>query len=145
LVIDADICFLKPIHFIYGKCFYTGVVKYHRPYFEQMSRLHPSLKKSLHLSGIAHHMLFETEMVNKLFTMIEDYHKKPFWKIILDKIDKTHYSGSGASEYELYLTFMHLYHPQIIIRRLRWINSNNYIVINKQNLDFISMHWYLRN
>jgi hypothetical protein len=148
LVIDADTCFLKPLHFLTdGKCIYTGGVEYHRPYFEHMSRLHPSLKKTLKLSGIAHHMLFETDMVNKLFIMIEDYHKTPFWKVFLNQVDKTHYSRSGASEYELYLTYMHLYHPQkIIIRQLRWINSNKYdLITNNQNLDFIGMHWYLRN
>lgn len=147
LVIDADVCFLKPTEFlIEGKCIYTGGNEYHRPYFEHMNRLHPSFKKSLKLSGISHHMLFDTEMINKMFTMIEVYHNNLFWKIFLDKVDKTHYCLSGASEYELYLTYMYLYHPQkIIIRQLRWINTNKYDLIqNNQNLDFIGMHWYSR-
>jgi hypothetical protein len=51
--------------------------------------------------------------------------------------------GSGASEYEIYFTFMNLYHPNdIVIRQLNWDNKDRFD--NNNNYDFISIHWYMR-
>ena len=150
LVIDADTIFVKPTSFITGdgKCIYTTGQEYHEPYFHHMNRLYPYLKKLHPLSGISHHTLFETNRVNEIFKLVESYHNnKPFWKIYLDEIDKSQYLGSGAAENEIYFTYIYLhYSHEIYIRELKWANLSNidFDLINLNNLDFVSIHWYLR-
>ena len=81
--------------------------------------------------------------------MVEIYHhnNKPFWKIFLENVDINLRSdgGSGASEYEIYLNFMLIYHSdKLKFRELKWKNTNNIYDIMNINYDYISYHWYLR-
>jgi len=150
LIVDADTHFLKPIKFITddGKHIFTTGTEYHTPYFLHMNRLHFSLKKHHPLSGISHHSFFHTDRVNELIKLIEDYflNEKPFWKIFLDMIDKNEFMGSGASEYELYFTYMYLYHKdEIEIRQLNWENVRKLEPEHVNNYHFVSVHWYIRN
>jgi len=48
LIVDSDTHFLKPTSFMDsdGKYIYTTGTEYHKPYFNHMNKLHPSLKKS---------------------------------------------------------------------------------------------------
>jgi hypothetical protein len=149
LVIDSDTYFLKPTRFITddGKHIFTTGTEYNQPYFLHMNRLHYSLRKVHPLSGITHHTFFNTDRVNELIKMIEDYFsmKIPFWKIFLEMVDKNGFMGSGASEYEIYFTYMYLYHQNdIIIRQLKWENVSSLDETNANNNDFVSAHWYLR-
>ena len=147
LIIDGDTYFLKPTTFITddGKHIFTTGTEHHQPYFSHMNRLHPSLKKTHPLSGITHHSYFHTDMVNELMKMVEDRfsNQKSFWQIFLGVVDRNEFMGSGASEYEIYFTFMNLYHPSdIVIRQLNWDNKDRFE--NNNNYDFISIHWYMR-
>lgn len=149
LIIDCDTHFLKPTKFISddGKHIFTTGTEYHQPYFLHMNRLHYSLKKVHPLSGISHHTFFHTDRVNELIKMVEDYFSIniPFWKIYLEMIDKNEFMGSGAAENELYFTYMYLYHNNdIILRQLKWENVSFLDINNKNNNDFVSVHWYLR-
>jgi hypothetical protein len=84
-------------------------------------------------------------MVNELMKMVEDRfsNQKSFWQIFLGVVDRNEFMGSGASEYEIYFTFMNLYHPNdIVIRQLNWDNKDRFD--NNNNYDFISIHWYMR-
>jgi hypothetical protein len=150
LVIDADTCFLKPTVFITNdnKCIYTTGTEYHEPYFSHMNRLHPSLKKNHPLSGISHHTLFERKIINSLIKMVEDYHnnEKSFWKLYLEKIDPQHHSHSAAAENEMYFSCIYLFNNNnIVIRQLKWANVNNINNYLDKDLDFISVHWYMRD
>ena len=149
LIIDTDCHFLKPTKFITddGKFILTTGDEYHKEYFEHMNKLHPSLKKYHHLSGICHHCLFNNDRVNNLIKMVEDYHKKSFYTIfieqILELIIKTGEAGSHCSEYEIYFNFMFHYFPnQIEIRSLQWKNTAN-LNLNCDD-DFQAVHWYMR-
>ena len=147
LIIDGDTYFLKPTTFITddGKHIFTTGTENHQPYFSHMNRLHPSLKKTHPLSGITHHSFFHTDIVNELMKMVEDRfsNQKSFWQIFLGVVDRNEFMGSGASEYEIYFTFMNLYHPSdIVIRQLNWDNKDRFD--NNNNYDFISIHWYMR-
>jgi hypothetical protein len=148
LVVDADTYFLKPTKFITddGKHIFTTGTEYHIPYFIHMNKLHNSLKKNTNLSGIAHHMFFHNDRVNDLIKLIEDnfLNIKPFWKLFLESIDINNFSGSGASEYEIYFNYMYQQHNNdIIISQLKWENVNN--LNNLNDNDFVSMHWHSRN
>lgn len=149
LVIDCDTHFLVPTPFITrdGKHALTTGTEFHKPYFKHMNRLHNSLNKIHPLSGISHHTFFHTDLVNELFKIVETYHNngKHFWEIFLDVIDKKEFLGSGASEYEIYLTYVYLYHPnKINIRQLNWKNVNNLSSNLNKNYHYVSVHWHMR-
>nr|QBK88382.1 MAG: methyltransferase [Mimivirus LCMiAC01] len=144
LVIDSDTYFLKPNNFIEnGKCLYNPGTEYNMPYFAHMKKLHPSLyKMNKNQSGISHHMIFDTKYIKKLFELVENFHRKEFWKVFLEKV--THYSGAGASEYEIYFNYMLKYHnDKIKIRYFKWANVKSLPTTN-DNHDYVSMHWYIR-
>ena len=116
-----------------------------------MNILYNLLNKHHPLSGISHHMFFDTDIINELIKLVEEYHfnknniKKLFWKIFLELVDINHYNGSGASEYEIYFNYMYLYHKNdIVIRQLNWKNLSDLDTNNTNNNDFVSIHWYLR-
>ena len=143
LVIDADTLFLKPTTFVdeNNKCLYNFGSEYHIPYFEHMSRLNSNFKKVLNVSGICHHMIFETQYIKQLFEIIETQHNDTFYNVFLKLVSET--SASGASEYEIYFNYMLTYHSdKIQIRQLNWRNVYNLDV--NCGLDYISYHWYSR-
>lgn len=158
LVIDSDTYFLRPTQFFDENIpLYNIGWEYHVPYFEHMSRLHPSLRKQSDYSGICHHMMFQRDKVAHLFSLVEEYHatnqsqsqtevldtKPMFYRIFLDSIDSKYASGSGASEYEIYFNFLLLYYPYNVgIRLLNWCNT--YMLTDDPAFDYISYHWYMR-
>ena len=143
LVIDADTYFLKPTIFFKNKLpLYNIGTEYNLPYFEHMTNLYPSLNKSINHSGICHHMMFQKHILEELFTLVESYHNKPFWEAFLLCINQNHYLGSGASEYEIYFNYLHIFHPnKFIIRELKWTNNSQ--IIEDNDYDYVSCHWYL--
>lgn len=150
LVIDADVFFLKPIEFITnGKYIYTTSNENHKPYFRHMKYLHDSFEKQTNYSGISHHMIFNRQLIQQLFSLVEEKHKCEFWLAFIQKVDEhknynPNHIESGASEYELYFNYMLIYHKDIcIIRQLNWTNkSHNYIINQNENYDYVSIcHW----
>lgn len=143
LVIDSDTFFLKPTSFIENKmCLYNFSFEYHVPYFEHMLKLDKELiRVNTNLSGICHHMIFETKYVNEIISKIEKNHNDFFFNIFLKLV--TDKNGSGASEYEIYFNYMLKNHnDKIKIRQLNWKDSDK--LITETNLDYISCHWYMR-
>lgn len=155
LVIDADTYFLKPTEFINSEnqCQYNFSREYHCHYFDHMQRLHPGLKRMYELSGICHHMMFDTRLLLQLFDMVEKHVEKqdsivtvkPFWVIFLEKVEPwlRHGYGSGASEYEIYFNYVCKYHPdEIEVRELCWENVRT--LDFTKDLDYISHHHFMR-
>ena len=145
LVIDSDTFFLKPTIFVEkNKCLYNYSSEYHKSYFNHMKKLHPDLVKiNRNMSGICHHMIFETKHLNELMSKIEKYHNDNFYDIFLKFVTPEDINFSGASEYELYFNYMLKFNfDQIEIRKLNWKDTNTLDTNN--NLDYISYHWYSR-
>ncbi len=148
LVIDADTFFLKPTNFINleNQCQYNFGREYHCHYFDHMQRLHPDFTRVYELSGICHHMMFETRLIKELFELVEKNEDKPFWVIFLEKVEPwlRHGFGSGASEYELYFNYVCKFHPdEIEVRELCWENVR--MLDFTLELDYISYHHFMRN
>ena len=149
LVIDADVFFLKPIQFmVNGKPLFSTGQEYHIPYFTHMNLLHNSFKKAVFESGICHHMLYNKNYINEIFTIVETFHNKPFWQafVLLVNEHRNHSpsaSESGASEYELYFNYMLINHKDdILVRKLNWNNiSDTMFQIGSYNLsnDYVSV------
>ena len=135
LVIDSDTFFLRPVSFIENGIYLLNPgTEYHEPYFVHMEKIHKSLKKVSRYSGISHHMIFDTSLIKEIFALTPE----PFWKVFLENV--TEYDGSGASEYEIYFTYLSIYHPEKFrIRSLKWKNS----VSLDYDYDYVSLHWYL--
>ena len=145
LVIDSDTFFLKPTTFIEDdKCLYNFGTEYHMPYFIHMAKLDEGFVKiDKNMSGICHHMMFETKYVNEIISKVNKSHYDFFYNVFLDQV--TDKSFSGASEYEIYFNYMLKNYPtEIKIRKLDWKNSNNIQDIDDKEYDYVSYHWYHR-
>lgn len=141
LVLDSDTFFLKPTIFIdNGKPLYAYSNEYHIPYFNHMSRLHPSFKKVYPRSGICHHMIFQKKYIDEIFSLVESYNGIAFYEAFLKKVDQADFTESGASEYELYFNYVL---DKIKIRNLIWQNVNR--LTNNGKNDYESVHWYMRS
>lgn len=142
LVIDSDTFFLKPTTFIEkNKCLFNFDSQYVEPYFAHMLRLDNTFKKMQNVSGICHHMMFETKYVNEMIQRVEKNHQDIFYTIFLKMVTDITY---GASEYELYFNYMLQYHnDKIKIRELKFRNANE--IVEDPNFDYLSYHWYCRN
>ena len=147
LVIDADTFFINPTEFINSEnqCQYNFGREYHCHYFDHMGRLHPEFTRVYELSGICHHMMFETRIVREMFEMVEENGNKPFWQIFLEKVEPwlRHGIGSGASEYELYFNYVCKFHAdEIEVRELCWENVRT--LDFNMGLHYISHHHFNR-
>jgi hypothetical protein len=166
LVLDSDTILLRPTRFVdmtklgptelrVAGLYATGS-EYHQPYFDHMERLLPGLSSAAqaqpgerHLSGIAHHMVFHTEVLKALFRQVETHHQVPFWRAFL--ASAAHQSNdtvtsltlSGASEYEIYFSFARQHFPssmQLISRR--WANAKT--IPRDSDYDFVSLQSWMR-
>ncbi len=150
LVIDCDTFFLIPTTFIENdKCLYNYDNKEWDPYFEHMDKL-VNFKYTIPASGICHHMMFETKYVKELIKMVEDKHKDTFYNTFLKLVSASDYTGSGASEYEIYFHYVLKYHrDNIILRELKWSDVKKFnLTINDDctsvGYNYVSYHWYDR-
>jgi len=147
LVVDSDVFFLKPTTFLNegGLPMYCIGKEYHAPYFDHMKQLHPSFHRAIeNVSGIVHHMMFDTVMIDQLFKLVEDYHNttEPFWKLFMKYVVPSEYKGSGGSEYEIYFNYMVLYHfSEIVVRDLNWSNQSS--LNNSDDKDYVAIHLWI--
>jgi hypothetical protein len=143
LVIDSDTFFLKPTCFFEkGIPLYNIGTEYHPPYFDHMNRLHPVLYKYRKESGICHHMIFQKPILTELFELVENMHQQPFYEVFLSKIETQHHLGAGASEYEIYFTFLQIFHSQECkVRPLYWKDSPSFT--EDLQYDYISCHHWM--
>ena len=148
LVVDADTFFVNPTRFetTDGKCLYNFAREYNPPYFEHMARLSPIFTRTYELSGICHHMLFETGVVKEIIGQVEAAHKgKRFWEVFLECVDVglRHGIGSGASEYELYFHYiMKTRLDEVEIRELVWDNVTEWTPDKWVEHDYVAWHHY---
>lgn len=145
LVIDCDTFFLKPTSFIEnGKCLYNFGTEYHADYFAHMQKLDKDFTKVYHnMSGICHHMMFETKYVDEIINKIEKKHNDMFYKVFLRSVSQNNYDRSGASEYEMYFNYVFKNHnDKVKLRRLKWKNTKTFF--GNEDFEYVSCHWYIR-
>ena len=69
--------------------------------------------------------MFQKSILSTLFDMVKSYHGNSFWKVFLSYINERDVSSSGASEYELYFTYLNVYNiDKFLIRKLNWQNGS---------------------
>ena len=145
LILDADVYFHRPVSFFKdNKIQFNIGSQYWEPYFEHMNKLHPSLSKIYQFSGICHLMPMKRYIVQSLFNMVESYHNTVFWKVFLDMVTPENYPHSGASEYEILLTYtLNTYSDECDIVKLEWEDDSPSININYGGI-YQSCHWHKR-
>lgn len=150
LVVDADTVFRQrpPSFFDGNQIYFNFSDESHPPYFQHMALLHPSLVRAFSdKSGICHLMPFTRRYVKELFDLVEGFRGKqfPFWKLFLEAVDPRYYESSGASEYEIYFSFMAKFHPEVFqLRQLSWANVGS-LSEAAGDFDYVSCHWYRRS
>ena len=129
LIIDTDTILLTPTNFLEnGKALYN--VSYdttdpRSPYYEHMWKLIPGLVKQGEYSGIVMHQLMQRDILKEMSNLVEDIHKKPFWKAFVDVTNEPYEGMQGQDQrhefctgkltaYELYFNYMLKYHPNRI-------------------------------
>jgi hypothetical protein len=146
LIIDSDTLFLKPTTFVKNnKCLYNYGTQYHAPYFQHMLILDVDLiRVDNDKSGICHHMMFEQKYLIELMDKIEKIHDDTFYNVFLLSCSVSDFTGSGASEYEIYFNYMLYNHrDKIELRELKWRDAT--ILDIDDTLDYISCHWYINS
>lgn len=150
LILDSDTIFLNPVNFINAS--HAGIYnvgdEYCAEYFQHMRSLTGGLVKKIYpdYSGICHHMLFQKPVLEDLFQIVENLHKKEFWKAFCACVQRI--NGSGASEYELYFNFVIPRSNKIEIRKLKWCNIQTIGMMHKmqkQGYHYVSCHRHYRD
>jgi hypothetical protein len=157
LTIDCDTIFIKPTSFFDNDIPLYNYVddKVHQPYLDHMKRMHNGLIHSSSYSGICHHMIFNTKILNGMYKYIEtEYNLKnntsySFAEIFLICIDDNWFLRAGASEYEIYFNYLHIHHKnEFKLRKLYWDDQvatlkqiNNYDTAKSINNYISCHHW----
>jgi len=146
LILDADTIFLRPVNLIEdGKVlFNTSPTDGTAVYNEYMRRLIPGLTPQHKHSGVVHWILQENSIVREMISMVEDIHKKDFWKAALDvacqKYDclpegerwQSCELGPGKmASFELYFTYALKNHPNKVK-----VKNQKSILAYKESLGF---------
>ena len=161
LIVDTDTVFVNDVSFIDtdGIPLYATGTEYHMQYFDHMAKLLPGLVKQFpDKSGVAHHTVFQKEFLDEFFTIVENIHKVPFWRAMMQCVDPDTANISGMAENETYFTYMFQYHrDKVRLRTLAWQNLNevdgyfstrfksiqDIIDYCGNYLHFVSLHAYL--
>jgi hypothetical protein len=115
LVVDADLCFLKPIRFRdeHGRyCFYMENEHY-PPYFQTIERL-LGLNKATEKSFISDHILFSSARLRELISRVEERSSCSFPEALSRALRENRAAVPALSEYETYGTYLLRSHPELV-------------------------------
>lgn len=160
LIIDSDTVFYRKVKFfsdeglpLYNLCKDKDLdqSEFHKISFKHIMKTLPEIAQNLPkefegVSGIAHHMLFQKNIILDLFSMVEkaDGSGDQFYKVFLKNREKK----SGISEYNLYFYFLVSHYPQNYkIRILKYKNTakiNTWKERLRRKYDYCSYHSYMR-
>lgn len=145
LIVDADVIFFQRVKFIDGtKYLFDKNNETHPPYFAHMKRLHPSFLSAYpRTSGIVNVMIYNQAILKELFHLVEQYHKKEFWKVFLEQVAPNEFSG--ASEYEIYFHYICRVHKQrVLLRPLRYSNFGLRSKIEPGDWHYVTYHHHFQ-
>jgi hypothetical protein len=148
VVVDSDTIFLRDVHFDSQYFYYSKVDEYHLPYVEFTKKI-LGLNDTIGFSTICHHMVFQKKYLSEMIDDVKRrFYSESFSDCVLNLIDYNELSS--MSEWDLYSNYMITKHPGLCKQRqLSWENlsvlpTSCDLNILKNNYDFISCHFYLR-
>jgi hypothetical protein len=151
LILDSDTIFLRETEFFdkRGRVFMTVGSEYHNPYFAHGQRLLPGWRRVYkEYSGISNHMMFNRNILQEIFSVVEGRFHRPFWEIFLQMVDSREIAHSGASEFELYFNYCFDKYPdRYAFRKLLWDNATrleDIEMLRSKGVYFVSCHAWQR-
>jgi hypothetical protein len=146
LVLDADTFVCQPTDFQTkdGRNYMDWNNDVYPQYKDHCEQLYPAIEYN-EKCGIVNYMMFAKSRVRGMIETIEQAHgsKEPFWNLFLQFVDPALYTASGASEFQLYFSWMNQFHPQEIC--LRQLNCKNVHALEEAHgYDIVSWHWMNR-
>lgn len=117
LVVDADVVFLRHVWFELSparRFVYPVAGEHHEPYRHAYERL-LGRPPPVDYSMVAHHMLFDRELVAEMCAEIEQRHGNPWFEAYLDAVDNS--EASSISEMDTYGWWVLERHPELAFRR----------------------------
>jgi len=148
LVVDADTIFVRPINFNPEKFYYCKANEYHLPYLTTIKKL-LGVEETIGFSTISHHMIFNKNIMNEMIEVImNNFHSNSFFDCVMSVIDYNELSS--ISEWDLYSNYAIKNYSHICEHRQLFWNDISYIPCQndldnfKEQLDFVSCHFYLR-
>lgn len=151
LIVDSDIVFLNKIDL-----FHQNIPKYayeKKPivnsYYKHLKKLLPQIETYENRTAICQHMIFNKEVLKKLFKEVKNTHKEEFWKAFIHSIEPQYKYLSGASEFEIYYNFLNykkIPHISRIVKykRTTFNNPINRFYYRTTNHIFITNDSYMR-
>lgn len=144
LMLDSDNVFLNPTEFFEADIpLYAHSNEYIQPYFEHMHRVHPDFGRSMRVSGICHHYIFQHAIIHEMMMKVYTHHQKPFFDVLIEQIRDPQ---SGMAENELYVHYLQRFHPTLMqLRQLKWTNDGRmsmYDEFKKQGFNYIACQAY---
>ncbi len=127
LVLDSDTIINQPVAFIEnGKQLLEFSDEYHTPYFRMLKRL--GIFENTHVSFIAHHMLFNKEIMKDFLKYVEKTFQKAWHELLMDYNS----SESTLSEYEIYSNFILKNHISKVI--VDYYYNKGFELQNRENI-----------
>lgn len=130
LILDADYAFIQNIKFLTddGKLILSSGYPFKwllntKKYPESVSHIHADFAKKLLpgwspanvFSGMQHHMIFQKDIINEIFLLAENKHKKEFWQAFIENVEVTKWNA--ASEYVICYHYMLNKHSDKVVTR----------------------------
>lgn len=142
LILDSDVIFLKNVNFYEaGKFKYNYSSEYTPDYFTCMKELNSFFEKSVNVSGICHHMIFERVILEEIFDLIKK-EGEHVYETIIKAVQQWHH---GFSEYELYFNYIFKKYPdRYTIRRLNYADIDDCKSIPQGDFDYVANHAWRR-
>jgi hypothetical protein len=152
LVWDADTLMVRRQTLLDGTVAALPIsLEHHRPYFDLIRRLVPTLPLPHWSSTVAHHMLMEPPLLRRLLAEVEGHAAAgPWWSVILGHVDRREQSCMG--DYELYGQWVRHRHPDrvrlvgfrnLALSRRRFSRARVEALVRSRRLDSVSLHWWL--
>ena len=151
-VLDADTLFLKPYQPLTDEgdtLFYvTSFGQTFPSYLNHAQNLVHGLDTSYSVNPASNYMLFQKDKLQHLFDIVEEHHKKPFWKAFCNLVRRGSFNV-GASEFTIYFFFLKQYYPDNCLWKIpkkdnRAENLAQLDYFLKNDYDSVSFHYYLR-
>ncbi|MCH9617257.1 MAG: hypothetical protein SP4CHLAM5_07810 [Chlamydiia bacterium] len=103
------------------------------------------------VNPVVHHMVFTKEILDDLFSRVEEKYAKPFWQVFANLVApandrNTRLFDMGASEYVIYYFFStHFHSDKVSERFIKTLdNANSLDHVPSKNVWFMSKHNYDR-
>lgn len=151
LISDSDTIYTQPQSFIHDdKVQFDCSNEYWDPYFQTYKKL-INLDKRVPLSFVAHHMLFDREVLETLRDEIECRCKNIWYNAIINSLDVN--ENSSFSEYETYANYYYFNNPDKVCFRYWYNTQSSYRIFSKiikkpktlKQYKSISVHTYTKN